>query len=175
MPGRPQRELALRPGYWDRMRNLILAAVLFAAAPASGHAQAVLSQLQAQRIIEGCVEHAKAKRQGHAIAVVDAGAQPIAFLRMDGNAPGIGEFATAKAVAVAKWGFSTAEMATAARNTPGFDRAPHVVTVAGGVPIRSADGATFLGAVGVSGEAPEDDAACAEAGVKAAGLKTSSK
>lgn len=155
--------------------SLILAAVLCTAAPAAGRAQVVLSHQQAQRIIEGCVEHARAKRQGHAIAIVDAGGQSIAFLRMDGNAPGIGDFATAKATAVAKWGFSTAEMAAAARNTPGFDRAPHVVTVAGGVPIRSADGATFLGAVGVSGEAPEDDAACAEAGVKAAGLRTTSR
>ena len=151
---------------------LILAAVLFTATPAPGQGQAVLSHQLAQRIIDGCVEHAKAKRQGHAIAIVDAGAQPIAFLRMDGNAPGIGDFATAKATAVAKWGFSTADMATAAKNTPGFDRAPHVVIVAGGVPIRSADGATLLGAVGVSGEAPGDDAACAEAGVKAAGLRT---
>ena len=58
-----------------------------------------------------------------------------------------------------------------ARETPGFGEAPHVVTVAGGVPIFSADGRERLGAVGVSGEAPADDAACAEAGIAAAGLR----
>jgi uncharacterized protein GlcG (DUF336 family) len=89
---------------------------------------------------------------------------------MDGNAPGIGLFATQKAVAVANWRFSTADMANAARETPGFATAPTVVTVPGGIPIFSADGLTFLGAVGVSGESAADDVACAEAGIKAAGL-----
>jgi uncharacterized protein GlcG (DUF336 family) len=72
---------------------------------------------------------------------------------------------------VAAWGFSTAAMAEAARTTPGFGDAPHVVTVAGGVPVFSRDGRSLIGAVGVSGEAPADDAACAEAGIGAAGLR----
>jgi uncharacterized protein GlcG (DUF336 family) len=64
-------------------------------------------------------------------------------------------------------------MLESARGTPGFDRAPHVVIVPGGVPVFSADGKVRIGAVGVSGEAPADDAVCAEAGVRAAGLRTS--
>jgi uncharacterized protein GlcG (DUF336 family) len=64
-------------------------------------------------------------------------------------------------------------MVDAAKGTPGFANAPHVVTVAGGVPVYSADGKVRIGAVGVSGEAPADDAACAEAGVRSAGLRTS--
>ena len=51
------------------------------------------------------------------------------------------------------------------RGTPGFAERPHVVIVPGGVPVFSADGKTRIGAVGVSGEAPADDAACAEAGI----------
>jgi glc operon protein GlcG len=47
------------------------------------------------------------------------------------------------------------------------------VTVAGGVPIYSADGKILLGAAGASGEAPEDDAACVVAGITAAGLRSS--
>lgn len=82
------------------------------------------------------------------------------------------DFGLAKAQAVAAWGFSTAEMSDAVKGTPGFANAPHVVTVAGGVAVYSADQQTWLGAVGVSGEAPADDAACAEAGVLAAGLHT---
>jgi len=126
----------------------------------------------ASQIIAGCAAHAKARNQSHAIAVYDDGGDLVAALRMEGNAPGIMAFSLQKAEAVANWRFSTADMALAARETPGFGTAPHVVTVPGGVPIYSADGKTFLGAVGVSGEAPSDDAACAEAGVKAAGLLT---
>ena len=66
-------------------------------------------------------------------------------------------------------------MAAAAKETPGFADAPHVVTVPGGIPVFSADGQQFIGAVGVSGEAPTDDAACAEAGVRSAGLSTTRK
>ena len=86
---------------------------------------------------------------------------------------GIMDFALAKAEAVAAWGFSTAQMADAAKATPGFGQAPHVVTVPGGIPVWSADGKVRIGAVGVSGEAPADDAACAEAGILAAGLRSS--
>jgi uncharacterized protein GlcG (DUF336 family) len=64
-------------------------------------------------------------------------------------------------------------MVEAAKGTPGFANAPHVVTVPGGVPVYSADGKVRIGAVGVSGEEPADDAECAEAGVRAAGLRTS--
>jgi len=149
--------------------------VLLLAGPAMCLAQAPLNAALAAKIIDGCSERAKSRGQSHAIAVYDAGGHPVAFLRMDGNAPGIAEFAMQKAEAVAQWHFSTAEMSAAAPETPGFANAPHVVTVAGGVPIFSADGKEFLGAVGVSGEAPADDAACAQAGVKAAGLSSSSR
>lgn len=128
----------------------------------------------ALQIINGCVAHAKGKGQSHAIAVYDVGGHPVALLRMDGNQPGVTEFAVQKAEAVASWHFSTADMAVSAKQTPGFANAPHVVTVAGGIPIYSSEG-QYIGAIGVSGEAPEDDTACAEAGVKAAGLSISRK
>jgi uncharacterized protein GlcG (DUF336 family) len=123
--------------------------------------------------VAGCAAHASAKQQSHAIVVVDAGGHPVAALRMDGNGSGIFDFSVAKAEAAAAWGFSTAQMLEASRGTPGFDRAPKVVIVPGGVPVYSADGRTRIGAVGVSGEAPADDAACAEAGIAAAGLRSS--
>ena len=129
----------------------------------------------ASKIIEGCAAHAKDKRHSHAIAVYDDGGHLVAVLRMDGNPPGATEFVMRKAVAVAYWRFSTADMGTAVTETPGFRDAPHVVTVPGGIPVFSADGKQFVGAVGVSGEAPLDDYACAEAGVRAAGLSVSRK
>ena len=133
----------------------------------------VLDARTAQAIVAGCVAQSTPRMQSHAIAVVDNGGHVIAALRMDGNGSGIFDFALAKAEAAAAWGFSTAQMVEAAKGTPGFANAPHVVTVAGGVAVYSADGKARLGAVGVSGEAPADDAACAEAGIRAAGLRTS--
>jgi uncharacterized protein GlcG (DUF336 family) len=127
----------------------------------------------AQAIIAGCAAHSAAKKQSHAVAVVDTGGKLVAALRMAGNGYGIMDFALAKAEAAAAWGFGTAQMAEGARETPGFSDAPHVVTVPGGVALWSADGKSRIGAVGVSGEAPADDAACAEAGIRAAGLRSS--
>lgn len=154
------------------MRLVALSIALTAAGAAEAQTPSQrLSAASAEAIIKGCAAHAAAKGQSHAIAVHDAGGAPVAFLRMEGNSPGVGAFAMEKAKAVAGWGFATAGMEQAAKETPGFARAPGVVTVGGGVPIFSADGKTFLGGVGVSGEPPLDDAACAEAGVKAAGLR----
>ena len=155
-----------------RYAMLIATAVLFAA-PAQSQTAPRLDARLAQAIVNGCAAHAAAKMQSHAIAVVDTGGHLVAALRMDGTGFGMMDFALAKAEAVAAWGFSTAEMVEGARGTPGFANAPHVVTVAGGVPIFSADGKTRLGAAGASGEAPEDDAACVTAGIAAAGLRTS--
>ena len=141
--------------------------------PFAAGAQTSIDAATASKMIEGCVAHSKAKSQSHAIAIYDAGGSPVALLRMDGNSPGVMDFAIAKAVAAAKWGFSTAQMEQSAKATPGFANAPHVVTVAGGIPVFSSDGRTFIGAVGVSGEGPADDAACAEAAVRAGGLASS--
>jgi glc operon protein GlcG len=148
-------------------------ALLILGLPTAASAQTALDARAAQAIVTGCAAHAAAKQQSHAIAVVDVGGNLVAGLRMDGNGSGIMDFSLAKAKAVAAWGFSTAQMEENAKGTPGFANAPHVVTVAGGVPVWSADGKTRIGGVGASGEAPTDDAACAEAGIRAASLRSS--
>jgi uncharacterized protein GlcG (DUF336 family) len=152
---------------------LLLAAATLVVAPAQSQTAPRLDAKTAQAIVAGCAAHAAARKQSHAIAVVDTGGHLVAALRMDGNGSGMMDFALAKAQAVAAWGFSTADMAAGAKDTPGFALAPHVVTVGGGVPIFSADGKVRLGAAGASGEAPEDDAACITAGITAAGLRAS--
>jgi uncharacterized protein GlcG (DUF336 family) len=154
------------------MRSLPAAAALLAASAAIAQPPAQrLDAATAQAIVSGCARHASGRNQSHGIAVVDPGGHVVAALRMDGNGHGIMDFALAKARAAAAWGFPTSAMAEAVRGTPGFAGAPHVVTVPGGVPIYARDGTTRLGAVGVSGEAPADDVACAEAGIAAAGLR----
>lgn len=154
------------------MRLTLLTATVLASAAAAQPAPA-LDAKSAQAIVAGCTTHSTAKQQSHAIVVVDLGGNVVAALRMDGNGSGIFDFSVAKAQAAAAWGFSTAQMLESSRGTPGFDRAPKVVIVPGGVPVFSADGRSRIGAVGVSGEAPADDAACAEAGIRAAGLRSS--
>ena len=131
-----------------------------------------LNATLAQKMVSACVERATLKKQSHAIAVVDNSGALLVFFRMDGNPPGVGDFAIQKAVAVASWRFSTQQMSKAAEATPGFAMAPRVVTVAGGVPVY-ARGGVFVGAVGVSGESPQDDTDCAIAGIAAAGFSTS--
>ena len=156
------------------MRARILGLSLAAfALPVQAQTSQMLDARAAEAIVHGCAAHAIAKKQSEAIVVVDTGGHVVAALRMDGNGSGIFDFALAKAEAAAAWGFSTAQMVEAAKRTPGFAYAPHVVTVPGGVPVFSADGKVRIGAVGVSGEAPPDDAECAEAGIKAAGLRPS--
>jgi uncharacterized protein GlcG (DUF336 family) len=152
------------------MKQLATAVMILVATPASAQS---LDAREAQAIIAGCVADSTKRMQSHAIVVVDTGGHVVASLRMNGNGSGIFDFALAKAEAAAAWGFSTAQMVEAAKGTPGFASAPHVVTVPGGIPVWSADGKVMIGAVGVSGEAPVDDAACAEAGVSAAGLRSS--
>ena len=151
----------------------ILALAVLIASPAASAQTSALDARTAQRVIAGCAAHAAAKQQSHSIVVVDLGGDPVAALRMDRNGSGTFDFALQKAAAVAAWGFPTSGMEEGAKEVPGFARGPHVVTVPGGLPIWSADGKTRLGGVGVSGEAPADDAACAEAGIHAAGLRSS--
>lgn len=141
--------------------------------PAQAQNMAVLNAETAQSILNGCVAHSEAQGQSQAVVVVDSGGHVMASLRMDGNGPGMIAFAEQKAYAAATWGFSTSGMEEGVRSTPGFANAPGVVTVGGGVPIFDVTGQYQVGAIGVSGEAPEDDAACAEAGITAAGLRSS--
>jgi glc operon protein GlcG len=157
------------------MRMILFTSIQLAALTGAVQAQPAprLDARSAQAIVAGCAAHSAAKHQSEAIAVVDVGGDLIAALRMDGNGSGIFDFALAKAQASAAWGFSTLQMGDAAKDTPGFAQAPHVVIVPGGLPVWSADGKTRIGAVGVSGEAPTDDADCAAAGVIAAGLRSS--
>jgi uncharacterized protein GlcG (DUF336 family) len=158
------------------MKTKFIAGILAFAMMSGGEAAPIRDAVEltaelSKKIIQGCSDHAVRKGQSHAIAVVDRGGALVAFLRMDGNPPGVGDFALQKATATAHWRFSTESMAKAATTTPGFASAPRVVTVAGGVPVYAPDGKTFLGAVGVSGEAPEEDVECAKAGITAAGFQ----
>jgi uncharacterized protein GlcG (DUF336 family) len=157
------------------MKRMAPALVLLLTTAAAQPAATSLNLAAAESIASGCRSFAGAKGQSHGIAIVDAGGHLVIAVRMDGNREGVMAFAIEKAKASALWGFPTSAMAEVAKSTPGFARAPYVVTVAGGVPVYGPDGRTLIGAVGASGEDPADDAACAEAGIKVAGLASARK
>jgi uncharacterized protein GlcG (DUF336 family) len=115
---------------------------------------------------------AKAQQQGTLmdIAIVDAGANLKAFVRMDDAFLGSIDICIKKAKTARLFNMPTGTLGELAQ--PG---APlyHIefsndglITFPGGLPLKNADG-TIIGAIGVSGSSVEDDNAVAEAGVEA--------
>lgn len=107
-------------------------------------------------------------------AVVDAGGHVLAFERGDGTAPGRFDVARAKAHGAVMLGKGGRAQQALAETRPqvavalgnAFDG--RFFPVRGGVLVRDAGG-QVLGAVGVTGDTPENDEACAVAGVEAVG------
>lgn len=116
---------------------------------------------------------ARARELGVAVsvAVVDAGGNLIAFLRMDGAEIAGPALAVDKAYTAVANRVSTAELAEqAGPGGPLFGLHAcangRFVIFGGGVPVRAGD--AVVGAVGVSGAAVSQDVTCAEAGCAAA-------
>ncbi|MBF9030178.1 heme-binding protein [Rhodobacterales bacterium HKCCE3408] len=110
------------------------------------------------------------------VVVLDAGGHPIAFARSDGSSPGRFEIARGKAYGAVMLGMpGSAQMARAEAQSY-FMAAVNgafggkVVPVPGGVLVRDGSGA-IVGAVGVTGDTSDNDAAAAVAGIEAAGFK----
>ncbi len=145
--------------------TLALAAPL-AAPSAAQTVRPVLDYASAATIRDGCLAWARQHGFRMAIVVLEPHGMRVTLAHMDGVLMGGGEVAQWKALSAAKFGRATID--TAALNPPA--NMPSVATIQGGVPIYTADG-TLLGGVGVSGGKPAEDAACATAGIEAAGLK----
>lgn len=109
------------------------------------------------------------------VVVLDAGGHVQAFEREDGAAPGRFAIAHAKAYGSVMLGMAgTAQMARAEAQAYFMDSVNglfggQVVPVPGGVLVRDRKGA-IIGAVGVTGDTSDNDAAAALAGIEAAGL-----
>jgi len=126
----------------------------------------VLSYATAARMRDGCLAFAGEKKLGVAIAVYDEAGRLLAFAKMDNASTAVADIAMWKGRSAATYHYPSAE--TAKWNVP---TAPGIATVGGGVTAFTADGQP-LGAIGVSGAETQDDVACAEAGVRAAGLRS---
>ena len=116
---------------------------------------------------------AKARELGVAVsvAVVDAGGNLVAFLRMDGAEIAGPVLAVDKAYTAVANRIATAELAEqAAPGGPLFGLhscgGGRFVIFGGGIPVRAGD--AVVGAVGVSGAEVLEDVRCAEAGRAAA-------
>lgn len=110
------------------------------------------------------------------VAVLDSGGHLVAFKREDNSGILRPQIAQAKAWGALGMGVGSRALAQRAEAAPAFFSAltdisaGRIVPVAGGVLIRNA-GNHVIGAVGISGDHPEKDEACAVAGIVRAGLK----
>jgi len=127
----------------------------------------MLTMDKAQQIIEAAIDKAKTIGQPMNVAIVDAGANLMAFMRMDGAWLGSIDIAINKAFTAKAFDISTLELG---RNSQPGDQffgihvSNHgrVMIFAGGIPIK-VNGQI----VGVSGGSGEQDQAVAEAAVAA--------
>ncbi|HEY8084758.1 MAG TPA: heme-binding protein [Methylophilaceae bacterium] len=157
--------------------NTVLAGLALMAAGASFQAYAfesspVLDLATAKKMAAGCEAKAAEKGWKMSVTVVDAGANPIYFERQDGAYIASAEISREKAENSAKMQMPTSMFEDIAFGkdkkggpVPGLATLPGFVTLAGGIPIKA--GNAFLGAIGVSGGFPNEDAACAQAGIDA--------
>ncbi|MEL6533200.1 MAG: heme-binding protein [Pseudomonadota bacterium] len=130
----------------------------------------------ARAIIGGALAHGStAGLKPLSVAVLDAGGHLLAFEREDGASPGRFEIARGKAYGTVMLGMPGSAQMARAEQQAYFMAAVNgafegrVVPVPGGVLVTGEDGAV-IGAVGVTGDTSDNDAAAAMAGIDAAGL-----
>lgn len=109
------------------------------------------------------------------VAVVDAGGNLAAFLRMPGAFLHSIDIAIDKAYTAASFGLPTSQWHAALQQhsdavREGIVRRPRFVVFGGGLPILEAG--QRIGGIGVSGGSEEQDEACAQAGLAAIGLSS---
>ena len=130
----------------------------------------VLSLSDVQRILEAAKSHAEAKQFAVTVAVADDGGHLLGLVRLDGAAPVSAHIAPAKAHAAALGRRETKgfeDMINQGRTA--FVTAPTIQgLLEGGIPVV-VDG-QVIGAVGVSGVKPNEDAEVARAGIDALGI-----
>ncbi len=130
----------------------------------------------AARIVDAALDHATTlKLNPLSVAALDAGGHLVAFKRQDRSGILRAEIAQGKAWGALGMGLGGRALRERAEKAPAFFTAlasvsqGRMVPVPGGVLIKDADG-EIIGAVGISGDHPEHDEACAVRGIELAGL-----
>jgi glc operon protein GlcG len=136
--------------------------------------QMSITQAATRTVIAAAQAHARELGLRVTVAVVDTGGLLMGLDRMDGAPPLSAQIAEAKAQGAAVWHRDGHAIAEVAQERPAFvsaisqmTRLP-LIAGAGSLVIRDGDG-NVLGAVGVSGAKPDEDRACAEAGIAGLG------
>ncbi len=131
-----------------------------------------ITALQARAAVDGAIIKATELQAKMNIAVVDAGGNLKAFLRMDSAWLGSIDIAVKKARTARLFDMPTGDIGGLSQPGGPLWGIEHsndgLVSFPGGVPLRTADGTVF-GAIGVSGSTVENDYAVAEAGAEAIG------
>ncbi len=135
-----------------------------------------LTLQEATRIVDAALAHAATRELNPlTVAVLDAGGHLVAFKRQDDSGILRPEIAKGKAWGALGMGVGSRGLAQRAQIAPAFFVAlasaseGRVIPVPGGVLIRSQEG-KIIGAVGISGDMPDNDEACAVFGIQDAGL-----
>ncbi|HEY3639301.1 MAG TPA: heme-binding protein [Rhizomicrobium sp.] len=130
----------------------------------------MLTLSDARRVIAAAEKKAEEIGQPMNIAVVDAGANLISHVRMDGAWLGSIDVSINKAFTARAFDISTAELAKSSQPHEqfyGIQGSNHgrIMIFAGGIPLKRGD--QIVGAIGVSGGRGDQDQAVAEAGTAA--------
>jgi len=122
---------------------------------------------QAENAIKVAKQKATAIDTKMNIAIVDAGANLVAFVRMDGAWLGSLDIAIKKAKTARYFDMNTGIVGELSQPGGSLYNIEHsnggLITFPGGVPIKN-DNDEIIGAIGVSGSSVENDHAVAEAG-----------
>jgi uncharacterized protein GlcG (DUF336 family) len=125
---------------------------------------------QAEEIIAAAKEKAIAIETQMNIAIVDAGANLIAFVRMDQAWLGSIDISIKKAKTACLFGKNTGVIGELSQPGGPLYNIEHsndgLITFPGGLPVKNSSG-DIIGAIGVSGSSVENDHAVAEAGTTA--------
>jgi uncharacterized protein GlcG (DUF336 family) len=125
---------------------------------------------QAQAIVAAAQAKAAQIETKMNIAVVDAGANLKAFVRMDGAWLGSIDISIKKAKTARFFDMPTGEIGKLSQPGGSLYNIEHsnngLITFPGGIPLKNAAG-EIIGAIGVSGSTVEDDHTVAEAGAAA--------
>ncbi|WP_432222423.1 GlcG/HbpS family heme-binding protein [Flavobacterium sp. TMP13] len=129
-----------------------------------------ISLAQAEKLIAVAKEKAIAIDTKMNIAVVDAGANLVAFVRMDGAWLGSLDISIKKAKTARFFDMNTGVVGSLSQPGGSLYNIEHsnggLITFPGGVPIKNAAG-DIIGAIGVSGSSVENDHTVAESGALA--------
>ena len=125
---------------------------------------------QAEKIIEVAKEKSKEIDTKMNVAVVDAGANLVAFARMDGAWLGSLDISIKKAKTARFFDMNTGDIGGLSQPGGSLFNIEHsnngLITFPGGIPIKNTSG-EIIGAIGVSGSSVENDHTVADVGATA--------